>query len=63
MEARPALGRIASDVSAGAYKCTNCGNELSVGSTQSLPPCPSCANGEYSTVTGGDSVNDPYPEG
>ena len=32
-----------SDVSAGTYKCTNCGYELEVGSTKHLPPCPSCA--------------------
>jgi hypothetical protein len=51
-----------SDVSAGTYKCTNCGNELQVSSTQHLPPCPSCGNGEYNTVTGGDSVDDPYPD-
>ena len=31
-----------SDVSAGTYRCTNCGNELEVGSTEHLPPCPSC---------------------
>ena len=27
-----------------------------------LPPCPSCGNGEYDTVTGGDSASDPYPD-
>ena len=51
-----------SDVSSGTYKCTSCGFELQVGSTQHLPPCPSCANGEYETVTGGDSAQDPYPD-
>ena len=51
-----------SDVSAGTYSCTNCGNELQVGSTTHLPPCPNCGNGEYSTVTGGDSRDDPYPD-
>jgi predicted nucleic acid-binding Zn-ribbon protein len=51
-----------SDVSAGTYRCTNCGYELQVGSTKNLPPCPSCGNGEYATVTGGDSVDDPYPD-
>jgi predicted nucleic acid-binding Zn-ribbon protein len=51
-----------SDVSAGTYRCTNCGYELDVSSVQSLPPCPSCANGEYATVSGGDSVEDPYPD-
>jgi rubrerythrin len=51
-----------SDVSAGTYKCTNCGYELQVGSTQNLPPCPSCGNGHYDTQSGGDSVDDPYPD-
>ncbi len=51
-----------SDVSAGTYQCTSCGYDLQVSSTQSLPPCPNCANGEYSTVSGGDSVEDPYPD-
>jgi predicted nucleic acid-binding Zn-ribbon protein len=51
-----------SDVSAGTYKCTNCGYELQVGSTEHLPPCPECANREYATVSGGDSAQDPYPE-
>jgi hypothetical protein len=35
--------------------------KLEVGSTKHLPPCPSCGNGEYETVSGGDSVEDPYP--
>lgn len=51
-----------SDVSAGTYRCTNCGYEEQVQSTKHLPPCPSCGNGRYDTVTGGDSVNDPYPD-
>ena len=51
-----------SDVSAGTYKCTNCGFDLTVGSVQSLPPCPKCANTDYETVSGGDSAQDPYPD-
>jgi predicted RNA-binding Zn-ribbon protein involved in translation (DUF1610 family) len=51
-----------SDVSAGTYKCTNCGYELQVQSTTHLAPCPKCGNGNYATVSGGDSVNDPYPD-
>lgn len=51
-----------SDVSAGTYQCTNCGNQIDVGSTQHLPPCPSCGNGQWETMSGGDSVNDPYPD-
>jgi predicted RNA-binding Zn-ribbon protein involved in translation (DUF1610 family) len=50
-----------SDVSAGTYRCTNCGYELEVGSTKHLPPCPECGSGEWHTRSGGDSVNDPYP--
>jgi hypothetical protein len=52
-----------SDVSAGTYSCTSCGNEISVQSVQSLPPCANCGNGNWNTQTGGDSVEDPYPEG
>ena len=51
-----------SDVSAGTYRCTNCGYELDVSSTKHLPPCPSCENGEWATVTGGDAADDPYPD-
>jgi predicted nucleic acid-binding Zn-ribbon protein len=51
-----------SDVSAGTYKCTQCGYDLDVSSTQHLPPCPSCGNGQWDTVSGGDSVHDPYPD-
>jgi zinc ribbon family protein len=29
-----------SDVSAGTYRCTECGDEIQVGSTKHLPPCP-----------------------
>ena len=51
-----------SDVSAGRYECTNCAKTIDVGSTKHLPPCPSCGNGEWTAVTGGDSVKDPYPD-
>ena len=51
-----------SDVSAGTYQCTDCDNQLQVSSTQSLPPCPNCGNGEWTTVSGGDSTQDPYPD-
>jgi Zn finger protein HypA/HybF involved in hydrogenase expression len=51
-----------SDVSAGTYECTNCGYREQVQSTKHLPPCPSCGNGSYHTISGGDSVKDPYPD-
>jgi hypothetical protein len=50
-----------SDTSAGTYRCPNCSHKLQLGSTKSLPPCPSCGHGEWHTVSGGDSVEDPYP--
>jgi predicted RNA-binding Zn-ribbon protein involved in translation (DUF1610 family) len=50
-----------SDVSSGTYRCTSCGNEIDVSSTKHLPPCPNCGNGEWTSVSGGDSVKDPYP--
>ena len=53
---------IGSDVSAGTYRCTNCGNEIQVQSVQSLPPCSNCeGSNEWEAVTGGDSREDPYP--
>jgi rubrerythrin len=51
-----------SDVSAGTYKCTNCGTTVDVSSTKHLPPCPNCGNGQYETLSGGDSKDDPYPD-
>jgi len=51
-----------SDVSSGTYHCTNCGNEIEMSSQTHIPPCPSCGNGEWETVSGGDSVKDPYPD-
>ena len=51
-----------SDVSSGTYRCTNCGNEITMSSQSSIPPCQSCNNGEWETVRGGDSAGDPYPD-
>jgi DNA-directed RNA polymerase subunit RPC12/RpoP len=51
-----------SDVSAGTYRCTNCGQELTLQSEKSLPPCPKCNGTSFETVRGGDSVSDPYPD-
>jgi Zn finger protein HypA/HybF involved in hydrogenase expression len=54
---------VGSDVSAGTYRCTNCGYELTVQSVESLPPCPKCAGpNEWQSVSGGDSSQDPYPD-
>ena len=50
-----------SDVSAGTCQCTECGNTIDVQSTDHLPPCPNCGNGQWNTVSGGDSAQDPYP--
>jgi hypothetical protein len=44
------------------YRCTGCAYELEVASTQHIPPCPNCENGQYETVSGGDSAADPYPD-
>ena len=53
---------IGSDVSAGTYRCTNCGNQITVQSVESLPPCPSCGGpNDWNAVSGADSVDDPYP--
>jgi predicted RNA-binding Zn-ribbon protein involved in translation (DUF1610 family) len=61
--AEPVLaGSDVSAVSAGTYRCTECGQEIAVGSTQHLPRCPRCGNGSYETVTGSDSVRDQYPD-
>ena len=51
-----------SDVSAGTYSCTNCGNAIDVGSVKSLRPCANCGNGEWNTQSGGDAEEDPYPQ-
>ena len=55
---------VGSDVSAGTYRCTNCGFTIGLRSTESLPPCPKC-DGPYAweALSGGDSVRDPYPDG
>jgi Zn finger protein HypA/HybF involved in hydrogenase expression len=48
-----------SDVSAGTYRCTECGNEIQMSSSQSIPPCPSCSNQSWEAVSGGDAASDP----
>jgi hypothetical protein len=54
---------VGSDVSAGTYRCTNCGFDLDTSSVKSLPPCPNRDGPqEWQALTGGDSVQDPYPD-
>ena len=53
---------VGSDVSAGTYRCTNCGETIDLGSVKSLPPCPNCGNGEWQRAAVGDSPDDPYPD-
>lgn len=48
-----------SDVTSGTYKCTECGNEIQMSSSKSIPPCPNCGNGSWETVSGGDAASDP----
>jgi predicted nucleic acid-binding Zn-ribbon protein len=45
-----------SQVSAGLYRCANCGHELQLRSTENLPPCPSCHYGQYEAVREGDGA-------
>ncbi|MDO8998733.1 MAG: hypothetical protein Q7W45_03135 [Bacteroidota bacterium] len=52
-----------SDVSAGTFECTKCGNVIKVQSISSLPPCGKCHNGDWKVLTGkGDAEVDPYPK-
>jgi Zinc-ribbon containing domain len=54
---------IGSDVRAGTYRCTNCGYELTVQSTSSLPPCQNCGGpNDWEPISGADSREDPYPD-
>ncbi|KMQ74056.1 hypothetical protein [Marinobacter subterrani] len=56
-----------SDVSAGTYRCADCGHEYSNQSKTSLPPCPKLEKVPHprkcwKIVTGkGDAPEDPYP--
>jgi lipopolysaccharide biosynthesis regulator YciM len=53
---------VGSDVSAGTYRCTNCGYRLGVQSVGSLPPCPNCDGpNSWEAISGGDAREDPYP--
>ncbi len=57
-----------SDVSAGTFKCADCGKVISMGSKTSLPPCPNFGfNTHFKkcwiVLSGqGDNPKDPYPE-
>ena len=55
-----------SDVSAGTYKCADCGYTMTTQSVKSLPPCPDFTDATHSEkgweiVSGGDAEDDPYP--
>jgi len=56
-----------SDVSAGKFKCADCGNEISMSSKTSLPPCPNYNPSTHLkkcwiVLSGqGDRPDDPYP--
>lgn len=61
-----------SDVSAGSFRCADCGYEISTQSVTSLPPCPKMNSGLASYVAHtkkcwtvlsglGDAPEDPYP--
>ena len=56
-----------SDVSAGKFKCVDCGYILTIQSTKSLPPCPNSkkfqhTENAWANLSGqGDATNDPYP--
>lgn len=55
-----------SDVSAGTYKCADCGYIYSNQSKTSLPPCPKFDSSHikrcWIILSGqGDAPNDPYP--
>ena len=57
-----------SDVSAGKFKCQDCGKVISMGSRSSLPPCPNSKIIPHSkrcwkNLSGqGDDPKDPYPD-
>lgn len=46
-----------SDVSAGTYRCSQCANELSIQSVQSLPPVLSAGTVPGKRVSGGDQAS------
>ena len=43
----------------GAAWCMACSKGVEI--KQRYEPCPSCGRGEYETIRGGDSADDPYP--
>jgi len=44
-------------VSAGTYRCTDCGIELKVAiGAERMPPCPECQGTSFETARGGDSA-------
>lgn len=53
--------RSADDVSAGTYRCTNCGYRSHIESATKMPPCPECMNGRWKVERGGDSAENLRP--
>ena len=47
-----------SHVSADAYRCMDCDNEIQMDSKTHFAPCPKCGSAVWDTVLGGDSVHD-----
>ena len=45
-----------SHVSADAYRCMDCDNEIQMDSKTHFAPCPKCGSAVWDTVLGGDSV-------
>lgn len=35
----------------GTYSCTNCGTNLDIGKTDTVPPCPKCSNNEFTKIS------------
>lgn len=51
----------ATEVSAGVYRCGNCGHRIHVESETKMPPCPECMNGKWKVERSGDIAEDLHP--
>jgi hypothetical protein len=49
-------------VSAGQYRCSNCGHVITLDASESLPSCPSCAGPGIAQGWEEVSDSDPSPE-